>query len=177
MGVVALYEAFTPEPDHATFEAMVRQVRLAIDDAQPPGGALDRPPGQLIGTSGTITTLAAGHLNLRRYDRRRIDGLTLDRAAIATASHRLRSMTNAARAAHPCIGPGRADLVVAGCAILESVLRTWPATVLRVADRGLREGILQGLMGHTLEAALDHRPEPGASGWPDRSLAAGGTPA
>jgi exopolyphosphatase/guanosine-5'-triphosphate,3'-diphosphate pyrophosphatase len=156
---------------------MVRQVRLAIDDAQPPGGALDRPPGQLIGTSGTITTLAAVHLNLRRYDRRRIDGLTLDRTAIATASHRLRRMTNAARAAHPCIGPGRADLVVAGCAILESVLRTWPATVLRVADRGLREGILQGLMGHTLEAALDHRLEPRASGWPDRPLAAGGTPA
>ena len=69
-------------------------------------------------------------------------------------------MTNAARAAHPCIGPGRADLVVAGCAILESVLRIWPATVLRVADRGLREGILHGLMGHTLEAALYAQPGP-----------------
>src|SRR3546814_17909481 len=63
----------------------------------------------------------------------------------------LRGMTNAARAAHPCIGPGRANLAVAGCAILEAVLRTWPASVLRVADRGLREGILHGLMGHTLE--------------------------
>jgi exopolyphosphatase/guanosine-5'-triphosphate,3'-diphosphate pyrophosphatase len=71
-------------------------------------------------------------------------------------------MTNAARAAHPCIGPGRADLVVAGCAILEAVLRTWPAPVLRVADRGLREGILHGLMGHTLEAALHEQPAPGA---------------
>jgi exopolyphosphatase / guanosine-5'-triphosphate,3'-diphosphate pyrophosphatase len=69
-------------------------------------------------------------------------------------SEQLRGMTNAARAAHPCIGPGRADLVVAGCAILEAVLRTWPASVLRVADRGLREGILHDLMGHTLEAAL-----------------------
>ena len=109
---------------------------------------------QLVGTSGTITTLAAVHLDLRRYDRRRIDGLVLDLGAIGRVSEQLRGMTNAARAAHPCIGPGRADLVVAGCAILEAVLRTWPASVLRVADRGLREGILHGLMGHTLEAAL-----------------------
>ena len=109
---------------------------------------------QLVGTSGTITTLAAVHLDLRRYDRRRIDGLVLDLGAIGRVSEQLRGMTNAARAAHPCIGPGRADLVVAGCAILEAVLRTWPASVLRVADRGLREGILHDLMGHTLEAAL-----------------------
>jgi exopolyphosphatase/guanosine-5'-triphosphate,3'-diphosphate pyrophosphatase len=63
-------------------------------------------------------------------------------------------MTNAERAAHPCIGPGRADLVVAGCAILEAVWRSWPTDQLRVADRGLREGILQGLMGRSLAQAL-----------------------
>jgi len=63
-------------------------------------------------------------------------------------------MSNAERAAHPCIGPGRADLVVAGCAILEAVLRSWPPDRLRVADRGLREGMLQGLMGRTLDDAL-----------------------
>jgi exopolyphosphatase/guanosine-5'-triphosphate,3'-diphosphate pyrophosphatase len=156
-----LSEAFTPEPDPSTFEAMVRYVRAAIEAAWARRFGLRPPPGQLVGTSGTITTLAAFHLDLRRYDRRRIDGLALDRAAVAAASARLRRMTNADRAAHPCIGPGRADLVVAGCAILEAVLRTWPAPVLRVADRGLREGILHGLMGHTLEAAL-HEP-PGSS--------------
>jgi exopolyphosphatase/guanosine-5'-triphosphate,3'-diphosphate pyrophosphatase len=155
LGVVALSEAFTSEPDEPTFESMVRHVCAAIDDGVrgiPLGWQM--APLQLVGTSGTITTLAAMHLELRRYDRRRIDGLALDRAAIGRVSDQLRRMTNAARAAHPCIGPGRADLVVAGCAILEAVLRRWPASVLRVADRGLREGILHGLMGHTLEAAL-----------------------
>jgi exopolyphosphatase/guanosine-5'-triphosphate,3'-diphosphate pyrophosphatase len=155
IGVVALSEAFTSEPDASTFESMVRHVCAAIDDGvQGIPLAWERSPMQFVGTSGTITTLAAVHLDLRRYDRRRIDGLVLDRDSISRVSGQLRGMTNAARAAHPCIGSGRADLVVAGCAILEAVLRTWPATVLRVADRGLREGILHGLMGHTLEAAL-----------------------
>jgi exopolyphosphatase/guanosine-5'-triphosphate,3'-diphosphate pyrophosphatase len=177
IGVVALSEAFTPEPDPATFEAMVRYVGAAIEGVRVLHFGSKAPPAQLIGTSGTITTLAALHLELRRYDRRRIDGLVLDRAAVAEVSERLRAMTNAARAAHPCIGPGRADLVVAGCAILESVLRTWPASVLRVADRGLREGILHGLMGHTLEAALHAPPGPRASFVPLGPLPIGATPA
>jgi exopolyphosphatase / guanosine-5'-triphosphate,3'-diphosphate pyrophosphatase len=177
IGVVALSEAFTSEPDPSTFEAMVSYVRAAIEGVRVMRFGSKRPPAQLIGTSGTITTLAALHLDLRRYDRRRIDGLVLDRASVADVSARLRAMTNAARAAHPCIGPGRADLVVAGCAILESVLRTWPATVLRVADRGLREGILHGLMGHTLEAALHAQPGPSASLAALGPLAIGATPA
>ncbi|MGI9451826.1 MAG: hypothetical protein ACR2QH_14480, partial [Geminicoccaceae bacterium] len=73
---------------------------------------------------------------------------------IQTVSESLRGMTNASRAAHPCIGHGRADLVVAGCAILDAILQYWPADTLRVADRGLREGILHSLMGRTLEGAL-----------------------
>jgi exopolyphosphatase/guanosine-5'-triphosphate,3'-diphosphate pyrophosphatase len=177
IGVVALSEAFTPEPDPSTFESMVRHVRAAIEAVRVLRFGAGPPPGQLIGTSGTITTLAALHLDLRRYDRRQIDGLVLDRAAVDAVSERLRAMTNAARAAHPCIGPGRADLVVAGCAILESVLLTWPATILRVADRGLREGILQGLMGHTLEAALQAEPAPGAAFVGFGPLAIGATPA
>lgn len=178
LGVVALSESFTSEPDTATFEAMVQYVRTAIDRVPGIPLADERPPVQLVGTSGTITTLAAVHLNLRRYDRRKIDGLVLDRDAIRRVSERLRGMTNAARAAHPCIGSGRADLVVAGCAILEAVLRTWPATVLRVADRGLREGILHGLMGHTLEMALSEHAWPPAASLGAAALAAGAaTPA
>jgi exopolyphosphatase / guanosine-5'-triphosphate,3'-diphosphate pyrophosphatase len=177
IGVVALSEAFTSEPDPSTFEAMVAYVRVAIEGVRVMRFGSKCAPAQLIGTSGTITTLAALHLDLRRYDRRRIDGLVLDRASVADVSARVRTMTNAARAAHPCIGPGRADLVVAGCAILESVLRTWPATVLRVADRGLREGILQGLMGHTLEAALHAPPGPSASLAALGPLAIGAAPA
>ena len=176
IGVVALSEAFTSEPDASTFDAMVRHVRAAIDGVRGIPLAWERPPVQLVGTSGTITTLAAVHLGLRRYDRRRIDGLVLDRGAIGHVSERLRGMTNAARAAHPCIGSGRADLVVAGCAILEAVLRTWPATVLRVADRGLREGILHGLMGHTLEAALCEHAWPAAPSLAAGPLAVGAAP-
>jgi exopolyphosphatase / guanosine-5'-triphosphate,3'-diphosphate pyrophosphatase len=177
IGVVALSEVFGSEPDPATFEAIVRHVGAAIDEARQVVIDLDGVPAQLIGTSGTITTLAAVYLKLRRYDRRKIDGLVLDHAAVTAVSQRLRDMSNAARAAHPCIGSGRADLVVAGCAILEAILRTWPATRLRVADRGLREGILHGLMGHTLEAALEEPPAAPAALWPVQQLAADGAPA
>jgi exopolyphosphatase/pppGpp-phosphohydrolase len=87
-------------------------------------------------------------------------------------SRRLRAMDNASRAAHACIGPGRADLVVAGCAILEAVLRCWPVASMRVADRGLREGMLHGLMGRTLARALAPDPTalPRQSRTPDRLL-------
>ena len=157
VGVVALSEAYPTEPDAQTFESMVRRVQallIPIEATHKIRRRLESAPCQLLGTSGTVTTLAALYLDLARYDRRQIDGQVLDPAAIGAVSMQLRAMTNAQRAAHPCIGPGRADLVVAGCAILEAVLRAWPPDQLRVADRGLREGILQGLMGRTLEDAL-----------------------
>jgi exopolyphosphatase/guanosine-5'-triphosphate,3'-diphosphate pyrophosphatase len=157
VGVVALTEAYTPEPDAATFDAMVRHVQSLLVPIEAVYRLRLSAAGarvQMLGTSGTVTTLAAVLLDLPRYDRRRIDGLQVDAAAIAAVSERLRRMDNAQRAAHPCIGPGRADLVVAGCAILEAIMRCWPAPALRVADRGLREGILHGLMGRTLEQAL-----------------------
>jgi exopolyphosphatase / guanosine-5'-triphosphate,3'-diphosphate pyrophosphatase len=157
VGVVALAEAFPAEPDAAAFEAMVRRVQSLLVPIEVSHGIRLRLEGtrsQMLGTSGTVTTLAALSLGLARYDRRQIDGQLLEPDAIAAVSARLRGMTNAQRAAHPCIGPGRADLVVAGCAILEAVLRSWPTDQLRVADRGLREGILQGLIGRSLEQAL-----------------------
>jgi exopolyphosphatase/guanosine-5'-triphosphate,3'-diphosphate pyrophosphatase len=101
---------------------------------------------QMLGTSGTVTTLGALHLGLDRYDRSKVDGLELGFADIAAVTRRLAAMSHDERAAHPCIGPERADLVVAGCAILEAVCRLWPLGKLRVADRGVREGILLGLM-------------------------------
>lgn len=101
---------------------------------------------QMLGTSGTVTTLGALHLDLDRYDRSRIDGLELGFDDIASITDRLLTMTVHQRAAHPCIGRDRADLVVAGCAILEAICRQWPLGRLRVADRGVREGILIGLM-------------------------------
>jgi exopolyphosphatase/guanosine-5'-triphosphate,3'-diphosphate pyrophosphatase len=171
IGVVSLSEAFTSEPDPATFAAMVAKVaeQLApIEQAHGIRAAIRGVNAQMIGTSGTVTTLAAVLLDLPHYDRRRIDGLQVDPDAIVAVSKRLRQLDNGARAAHPCIGAGRADLVVAGCAILEAVLRCWPVGSLRVADRGLREGILHTLMGRSLEQALTppqaHDPADGASG-------------
>ena len=100
----------------------------------------------LLGTSGTVTTIAGVHLNRPRYDRRAVDGLWLGRAEVDGAIARLRAMSYAQRAANACIGHERADLVLAGCAILEAIRAHFPAERLRIADRGLREGILSHMM-------------------------------
>jgi exopolyphosphatase / guanosine-5'-triphosphate,3'-diphosphate pyrophosphatase len=100
----------------------------------------------MLGTSGTVTTLSALAQGLKHYQRDRVDGSALAAADIRTISKTLADSDFATRAEHPCIGHERADLVVAGCAILEAICRLWPVPVVRVADRGLREGILLGLM-------------------------------
>jgi exopolyphosphatase/guanosine-5'-triphosphate,3'-diphosphate pyrophosphatase len=101
---------------------------------------------QMLGTSGTVTTLAGVHMRLPRYQRSAVDGCYLDFASLESVIDRIAGMEVEERASHPCIGPDRADLMLAGCAILQGICRTWPVGRLRVADRGLREGILLGLM-------------------------------
>ncbi len=101
---------------------------------------------QLIGTSGTVTTLVGVHKRLPRYDRARVDGSYLNFETLRSLTRRIAAMSYRMRLEHPCIGPGRADLVIAGCAIVEAVLAIWPVGRIRVADRGLREGILRRLM-------------------------------
>jgi exopolyphosphatase/guanosine-5'-triphosphate,3'-diphosphate pyrophosphatase len=101
---------------------------------------------RLLGTSGTVTTLASLHLELPQYDRGAVDGLIVPAEAMRAISLRLAGLSPAERREVPCIGRERADLVVAGCAILESILDIWPAERLGVADRGIREGILRSLM-------------------------------
>ena len=120
---------------------------------------------RLLGTSGTVTTLASVHLELPQYDRRAVDGLIVPSGAMRTISTRLATMTPKERGRLPCIGNDRAELVVAGCAILESILDIWPAGRLGVADRGIREGILRSLM------AAD--PSSGHAGENGRAAAAG----
>lgn len=108
---------------------------------------------RLLGTSGTVTTLASVHLALPAYDRRAVDGLHVPVDAMQSISTMIAGMEHCERAALPCIGRDRADLVVAGCAILEAIVEIWPAKKLGVADRGIREGILRALMardGHAL---------------------------
>ncbi len=107
---------------------------------------IDAGAVQMIGTSGTVTTLGGLHLGLDRYDRAAVDGLTLDFGVLEKISRALCGMTIQQRAAEPCIGWQRADLVLGGCAILEAICRLWPVGRLRVADRGLREGLLMDLI-------------------------------
>lgn len=100
----------------------------------------------MLGTSGTVTTLAGVHFGLKRYDRRRVDGAWMENTQVGAMIDRLRDMPYEERVENPCIGADRADLVLAGCAILEAIRRRWSCSRLRVADRGLREGILTELM-------------------------------
>lgn len=101
---------------------------------------------QMLGTSGTVTTLTGIDRKLECYDRSKVDGAMLGFSAIFDISNKLRTMGVAERAAEPCIGHDRADLVIAGCAVLEAICKRWPVGGLRVADRGIREGILWELM-------------------------------
>lgn len=151
VGVVTLSERHGGQdvtPDG--FEAMVQEVEGMLANFDCPAiDLLDNSPEagfHLIGTSGTVTTLAGVHLDLPRYDRRKVDGLWLSDDEVTAMQARLLSWDFTARAANPCIGPDRADLVLAGCAILEAIRRRWPSERMRVADRGLREGLLTDMM-------------------------------
>lgn len=109
------------------------------------------PEARLLGTSGTVTTLASVHLNLPQYDRKAVDGLIVPSSAMREISAKLSTLAPEERCSLPCIGNERAGLVVAGCAILESILDIWPSARLGVADRGIREGILRSLMAADVE--------------------------
>ena len=128
-----------------TYEAMVQEVAPFVEKfaATHASGLGDF---HMLGTSGTVTTIAGVYLRLRRYDRRRVDGCWLDDGEISRVVAELMAMSFAERAANPCIGAERADLVLAGCAILDAIRRVFPCPRLRVADRGLREGMLVEMM-------------------------------
>lgn len=131
------------------FERMIREVEEMIAGFSGAGKLDDLVGGEgfhLLGTSGTVTTLAGVQLELERYDRRQVDGLWLASADIDRLVGRIAGWSFEERVANPCIGSERADLVLAGCAILEAIRRVWPARTLRVADRGLREGLLTEMM-------------------------------
>jgi exopolyphosphatase / guanosine-5'-triphosphate,3'-diphosphate pyrophosphatase len=148
LGVVTLADRFGGRdvtPDR--FEAMVTHVSGAMASfVEAARQAPSCPRFHLLGTSGTVTTVAGVFLGLPRYDRRRVDGLWMSQDDVTRVIRHLRAMPFSARAGHGCIGPDRADLVLAGCAILEAIRRAFPSDRLRVADRGLREGILMTMM-------------------------------
>ena len=150
VGVVTLAERFGGHNVTAeSFEAMVSHVTELIAPFESAHGFRSRIAGadvHLLGTSGTVTTVAGIHLGLKRYDRARVDGCWLNVSDVQSVTSDLLRRSYQERVAEPCIGHDRADLVLAGCAILEAILRLWPSERLRVADRGLREGILASLM-------------------------------
>ncbi len=150
VGVVTLAERFGGR-DVTTdnFAVMVNHVAELLNDFSERHKLGDLVKSQnfhLLGTSGTVTTLAGIHLGLERYDRRRIDGIWMQNNDVTEMTSKLLSWSFDERVANPCIGADRADLVLAGCAILDAIRNVWPSQKLRVADRGLREGILTELM-------------------------------
>jgi len=149
-GVVSLTESEGREAIEGkdrvrAYERMRERVRRSFDQFESMLPK-NRKGIRLLGTSGTVTTLASVHLALPSYDRRAVDGLHVPCDSMRAISAMIAEMDYEERSALPCIGSERADLVVAGCAILEAILEIWPAEKLGVADRGIREGILRSLM-------------------------------
>jgi len=152
VGVVTLAEQF-PEGDggEVWFRGMVEAMKAEISRftrADEFHEAFQAGDAHIVGTSGAITSLAGIHLGLPRYDRAKVDGLWMTREDCDTVTRRLGALRVEQRAAEPCIGPDRADLVMAGAAILTAVQELWPCQRVRVADRGLREGLLLSLMSN-----------------------------
>ena len=156
VGVVSIAERFGGiDVTRESFEAMVsfvsqhlREFRGRLKLRQ----MIDEHPVHLIGTSGTVTTLAGLHLGLDRYERQKVDGLWMTQQEVDATVTALLNMSYERRVSHPCIGRDRADLVLPGCAIFEAIRREWPTSRVRVADRGLREGILISLMDNDRSA-------------------------
>jgi exopolyphosphatase/guanosine-5'-triphosphate,3'-diphosphate pyrophosphatase len=149
-GVVTLTDRFGGiEVSPATYRAMVAEAVAALAPFERANEILRHVRTgrvQMLGSSGTVTTLAGIHLALPRYTRALVDGSVLTFEQISVVSTHLAGLDLAGRAANPCIGLERADLVLSGCAILDAICATWPVGCLRVADRGVREGILFDLM-------------------------------
>lgn len=150
VGVVSIAEKFGGiDVTREVFEAMVAHVASHLREFRGRGKLkqmIAEHPVHLIGTSGTVTTLAGLHLGLERYERQKVDGLWMTRSEVDATMTALLGMPFDRRVSHPCIGRDRADLVLPGCAIFEAIRREWPTERVRVADRGLREGILISLI-------------------------------
>ena len=147
VGVVTLAErhgGHVVTPD--IYAAMIAEVAALVDRFVAEHGGLGSGDMHLLGTSGTVTTIAGVHLELRRYERRRVDGCWMVDDEVTRVIERLLTLTYEDRVANACIGAERADLVLAGCAILDAIRRAFPCQRLRVADRGLREGMLVQMM-------------------------------
>ncbi len=151
LGVVNLSEMF-PADGKANLDGYGQMIEMVRSHLEPfealyqMRALVDKGEVQMLGTSGTVTTLTSLHLNLPRYDRARVDGAVINTDDMKSLCAGLSGMDYEARSAHQCIGTDRAELIVAGCAILDAIVDLWPASRIRVADRGIREGMLLDLM-------------------------------
>ncbi len=150
IGVISMAERFgggdlTPS-DYDAMVGVMREAMSGFTELHDLGASIAGGEVQMLGTSGTVTTLVGVHFDLPRYDRSFVDGSYLDMETVHRICRRIAAMSYGERAGHACIGAERADLVVAGCAILTALCSFWPAERLRVADRGLREGMLYTMM-------------------------------
>lgn len=150
LGVVTVAETLRHDPSPLSFLQRIREEvskeMKAFCDKTYIYPQLRKKNVQLIGTSGTLTTLAAIHMKLDRYDRMQVNGLQLTPQIIKQTVSSLYAMSPNERLLHPCIGPMRADLVIGGVAIFEGIYNVFPINPVRVADRGVREGLLLDLM-------------------------------
>lgn len=165
LGVVTLAErigasCFTEEGFGAVVEEVAAYL-VGFDQVHCIGQEIRAGGVRLIGTSGTVTTLAGVALALPRYRRPLVDGQTLDCDVADQALGDLFALGREGLAAHPCVGPERVEFVLPGCAVYAAIRRIWPLPTLTVADRGLREGMLLRMMRGDRLGARDHRyPQP-----------------
>ena len=149
-GVVTVSEAF---PDHEmtdlaynTIIERTHKILAEFEEKYHISEAIANQEIQVLGTSGTVTVLGAVHLNLPRYNRSAVDGLALSAQDVERTIAKIKRMGDEGRRKHACIGMQKADLTIAGCAIIEGLLSFWPISEITIADRGIREGILLDMM-------------------------------
>lgn len=146
VGVVSLAERYSGKQDRAWYDTLEQRMRETFSPVRAAMSGFDENAHHLLGTSGTVTTLAGVALGLDRYVRSKVDTSWHDRTTILDVVDRIVALDIEGRAALGCVGPERADLIVSGCAIFAAIAALWPCAQLRVADRGLREGILRELV-------------------------------
>ena len=157
-GVVTISEAFPKqEMTSLAYNTIIERTHKILEDFDAKYHiyeAIQRQEIQVIGTSGTVTVLGAVHLGLPRYNRSAVDGLSISGTDVENVINKIKNMGDAGRRKHRCIGPSKADLTISGCAIIESLLTTFPIAEITIADRGIREGILLDMIHHNKQQKL-----------------------
>lgn len=162
-GVVTISEAF-PKQDMTTlaYNTIIERTQSLLKEFDEKFGiyeGIQNQEIQLIGTSGTVTVLGAVHLNLPRYNRSAVDGISISGPDVEKVIAKIKNMGDTGRRKHPCIGPLKSDLTISGCAIIEALLTFWPISEITVADRGIREGMLLDMMHNQRQHRFNGKPK------------------